>query len=90
MSPSTAKSFRSGLYVIPPSTLSVSFVVDVLFDTKGIKKFAEVEPITRCRRKLQEKHPELRGELYEKRHQMKESVKEEIINWDEEQSSLFK
>ena len=62
---------------------------DFVMDFIG-KNFAEVEPITRCRRKLQEKHPELRGELYEKRHQMKESVKKEIITWDEEQSSLFK
>ena len=62
---------------------------DFVMDFIG-KRFAEVEPITRCRRKLQEKHPELRGELYEQRHQMKESVKEEIINWDDEQGSLFK
>ena len=45
------------------------------------KNFAEVSGITRCRRKLQEKEPELRGEMYEKRHKMKESVKEEIKNW---------
>ena len=54
------------------------------------KRFAEAEGIIRCRRKLQEEHPELRGELYEQRHKLKESVKEEIINWDNEQSSLFK
>ncbi|QDP64291.1 MAG: hypothetical protein Unbinned4139contig1000_4 [Prokaryotic dsDNA virus sp.] len=54
------------------------------------KNFAEVSGITRCRRKIQEKEPELRGELYEKRHRMKESIKEEIVTWDEEQSSLFK
>ena len=53
------------------------------------KRFAEVEPITRCRRKLQEKHPELRGELWDKRHKMSESVKEEILTWDEEQANLF-
>ena len=45
------------------------------------KNFAEVSGITRCRRKLQEEHPELRGELYDKRHQMKDSVKEEIKHW---------
>ena len=38
------------------------------------KNFAEVSGITRCRRKLQEEHPELRGKLYDKRHQMKDSV----------------
>ena len=53
------------------------------------KRFAEVEPITRCRRKLQEKHPELRGELWDKRHKMSESVKEEILTWDEDQANLF-
>ena len=61
---------------------------DFVMDFIG-KRFAEVEPITRCRRKLQEKHPELRGELYEKRHKMKESVKKEILTWDEEQADLF-
>tara|TARA_Y100001970_G_C14248255_1_gene869855 strand:+ start:1009 stop:1335 length:327 start_codon:yes stop_codon:yes gene_type:complete len=45
------------------------------------KNFAEVSGITRCRRKLQENNPELRGELYEKRHKMKESVKEELKNF---------
>ena len=45
------------------------------------KKFAEPSGITRCRRKLQESHPELRGELYEKRHQMAKSIKEEIKEW---------
>ena len=48
------------------------------------KNFAEASGITRCRRKLQEEHPELRGELYEKRHKMKESVKEEIKEWSGE------
>ena len=45
------------------------------------KNLAETSGITRCRRKLQELHPELRGELYEQRHKMKESVKEEIKNF---------
>ena len=53
------------------------------------KNFAEVSGITRCRRKLQEKYPELRGELYEKRHKMKNSVKEEIVNWDNNTGDLF-
>ena len=60
------------------------FVIDFIE-----KRFAEVEPITRCRRKLQEKHPELRGELWDKRHKLSESVKEEILTWDEEQANLF-
>ena len=53
------------------------------------KRFAEAEGIIRCRRKLQEKHPELRGELWDERHKMSESVKEEILTWDEEQANLF-
>ena len=48
------------------------------------KNFAEVSGITRCRRKLQEEHPELRGELYDQRHKLKESVAEEIKNWNGE------
>ena len=56
---------------------------DFLLDFTS-KKFAEVSGITRCRRKLQEEQPELRGELYEKRHKMKESVKEEIKHWSGE------
>ena len=48
------------------------------------KNFAEVSGISRCRRKLQEEHPELRGKLYDKRHQMKDSVKEEIKHWSGE------
>lgn len=48
------------------------------------KNFAETSGITRCRRKLQEDNPELRGELYEKRHKMKESVKKELENWNGE------
>ena len=45
------------------------------------KRFAEPSGITRCRRKLQEHDPELRGELYEKRHKRVQSVKEELKNW---------
>ena len=36
------------------------------------------ESIRRCRQKLQELNPELRGELWDKRHQMQEQVKEEL------------
>ena len=36
------------------------------------------ESIMRCRRKLQELNPELRGELWDKRHQMQTQVKEEL------------
>ena len=53
------------------------------------KRFAEVSGITRCRRKLQEKHPELRGKFWDERHKLSESVKEEIKTWDNEQAKLF-
>ena len=36
------------------------------------------ESIRRCRQKLQELNPELRGELWDKRHQMQTQVKEEL------------
>ena len=36
------------------------------------------ESITRCRRKLQEKCPNLRGEVWYKRHQRAEGIRKEI------------
>ena len=45
------------------------------------KRFAEVEPITRCRRKLQEVDESLRGKKYKERHKLECAVKEEIKNW---------
>ena len=36
------------------------------------------ESITRCRRKLQEKHPMLRGEIWYKRHQRAENIRKGI------------
>jgi len=36
------------------------------------------ESIRRCRQKLQELNPELRGKLWKKRHQMEEQVKHEL------------
>jgi len=36
------------------------------------------ESIRRCRQKLQELYPELRGELWNKRHQMQDQIKEEL------------
>ena len=39
--------------------------------------------VLRCRQKLQELEPELRGEKYEKRHKRNAEVKDEIINWVE-------
>lgn len=36
------------------------------------------ESIRRCRQRLQELNPELRGELWNKRHQMQKQVKDEL------------
>lgn len=36
------------------------------------------ESVRRCRQKLQEMHPSLRGELWYKRHKMQEQVKLEL------------
>jgi len=41
-------------------------------------KLPSFESITRCRRKLQELNPELRGELWDQRHQLQEKVKKEL------------
>jgi|3_EtaG_2_1085321.scaffolds.fasta_scaffold39044_2 hypothetical protein len=60
-----------------------------------LKKLAEggmpnFESVRRCRQKLQEENPELRGEVYEQRHKMEAKVREDIINWSESrQHKLF-
>ena len=38
----------------------------------------QADAITRARRKIQEENPELRGQLYNERHQLKEEVKNNI------------
>ena len=47
---------------------------------KGLhnKEYPSFEGVGRCRRKLQEKHPELRGNKYTARHTEQEKVKTEI------------
>lgn len=40
--------------------------------------YGSVESITRCRRKLQEKNPDLRGEIWEKRHGYKSEVEAQL------------
>ena len=42
------------------------------------QKLFKTESITRARRKLQELHPDLRGESYKARHNHTEVVKEEL------------
>jgi len=47
---------------------------------KGLhsKQYPSFEGVGRCRRKLQEKHPELRGTKWNARHAEQEKVKTEI------------
>lgn len=40
--------------------------------------YGSLDSITRCRRALQEKYPEMRGVLYKKRHQYTEDVKDQL------------
>jgi len=40
--------------------------------------YGSLESIRRCRQALQEKHPELRGKMYNKRHGYKEEVKAQL------------
>ena len=40
--------------------------------------YGSLESIRRCRQALQEKHPELRGDLYNKRHGYKEDVENQL------------
>ena len=41
-------------------------------------KVTNFESISRCRRKLQELHPDLRGEKYKARHEKQEEVKRDL------------
>lgn len=45
-------------------------------------KLSSPETITRCRRKIQETKPELRGKRWNERHGVEEVVKEEMRHWD--------
>lgn len=40
--------------------------------------YGSLESIRRCRQALQEKHPDLRGKMYNKRHGYKEEVEEQL------------
>ena len=60
-----------------------SDIVDHLEPNEVMKRIASPdmpspESITRCRRKLQEKCPNLRGEVWYKRHQRAEGIRKEI------------
>jgi len=43
------------------------------------------ESITRCRRKIQQENPSLRGEYYNARHKGQIEVKQELKDWNNEQ-----
>jgi hypothetical protein len=49
-----------------------------VFSLLSLGKFPKTEGITRCRRKVQEQYPELRGDLWELRHDHAEDVSEEM------------
>lgn len=49
----------------------------------AVGKLSTSESITRCRRKLQEEHSELRGNKWGQRHSNANKVIEEIQNWEE-------
>ena len=42
-------------------------------------KLPSYESISRCRRKIQEIHPHLRGEKWEQRHKRAKTIKKEIV-----------
>ena len=42
------------------------------------------ESIRRTRQKIQQENPNLRGEKYKARHKEQEQVKQELINWNNE------
>ena len=59
---------------------------------EGVMKFLKIiadgdmphwESVRRCRQKLQEDNPDLRGRLWDKRHKAEKSVKAEIRRWDQ-------
>ena len=67
----------------PKSILSNNLGV---LDYLGGGDLTSPESITRCRRKIQQENPSLRGEKYNARHKEQEEVKQELINWNNEQN----
>jgi len=45
------------------------------------KKVTNAESIRRCRQKLQELHPDLRGNKYNLRHKSQTQIKQQLKNW---------
>ena len=64
--------------ILPPNTLET-------ISAKGLlKKLSEgklpsYESISRCRRKLQELYPDLRGDKWYKRHKRADNIRREIV-----------
>lgn len=55
--------------------------IDLILSVIAKGKITPAETITRCRRKIQELHPELRGSEYVSRKQRQEPVKTELKEW---------
>ena len=54
---------------------------DALLEEFTKNRLARPDTITRCRRKIQEHNPHLRGRKYEQRHNKTGVYKDEIRNW---------
>ena len=63
----------------------------ILLDIYAKGDLPNEQSIRRIRRKLQEEKPELRGKIYELRHQKEAEYKEDISSWwnDSSQHNLF-
>tara|TARA_Y100001973_G_C5196932_1_gene334915 strand:+ start:2574 stop:2888 length:315 start_codon:yes stop_codon:yes gene_type:complete len=59
-----------------------------LLKSYALGTLSPAHSITRCRRKLQETHAHLRGEMYEKRHKKAEEVKTQYLNWWESDGEM--
>jgi len=54
---------------------------DALLEEFTHNRLARPDTVTRCRRKIQEHNPHLRGKAYDKRHNKTSVYKEEIRSW---------
>jgi len=55
-------------------------------DLSKNKMLTSTESITRCRRKIQQENPSLRGKYYKKRQAHQKNIQEELKNWNNEQN----
>lgn len=61
----------------------LQYKIEGMTGTEVLKAYARgdlvnADTISRCRQKLQQENPELRGKLYEKRHEKAKEVKKEL------------